>query len=213
MDLEQGSQVQKVCAVGHLGDGSNVLLANEVLRKAPKAPPRSMPLELRLADSQTIEASRTRDGEVVIPGTGPEVIAGVCRLTAVGCKFVWSDEGAWLQLPKDPAFKSEWVRLEVHGGLPYLDRGTFIRLRALLSKWWKRHRLPYDATVSAAEAAPCEKIEDEIPEELMTTTAAAVHADTAQEESQVGPHEDLILDEQLELCCRRDQRRGHMPPS
>ncbi|OLP84290.1 Copia protein [Symbiodinium microadriaticum] len=199
IDLEQGSRVQKVCAVGHLGDGSNVLLdtgANEVLRKAPKAPPRSMSLELLLADSQTIEASRTRDGEVVIPGTGPEVIAGVCRLTAVGCKFVWSDEGAWLQLPKDPTFKSEWIRLEVHGGLPYLDRGTFIRLRPLLSKWWKRHRLPYDATVSAAEAAPCEKFEDETPEELMTTTAAAVHADTAQEELQISPCEALILDEE-----------------
>ena len=47
-------------------------------------------------------------------------LAGVRRLTAVGCKFLWSDEGAWLQLPKGSAFKGEWVQLEIHGGLPYL---------------------------------------------------------------------------------------------
>ena len=71
LEFEHRSQVRKARAVGHLGDGSNVLLntgANEVLRKATKAPTK-IHTELLLADSQTIEASRTRDGEVVIPGT------------------------------------------------------------------------------------------------------------------------------------------------
>ena len=119
----------------------------------------------------------------------------MCRLTAVGCKFLWSAEGAWLQLPKDSAFKGEWAQLEIHGGLPYLDRGTFTRLRPLLSKWRKRHRLPYDATVSTAEDGTCGRVE-ETPDNLVTTTVAAVHADTAQEESHVGPQEALIRDEE-----------------
>ena len=60
-------------------------------------------------------------------------------------------------------------------------RGTFIRLRA---------------TVSTAEAGTCGGVEEETPEDLVTTTVAAVHADTAQEESHVGPQEALIRDEE-----------------
>ena len=50
--------------------------------------------------------------------------------------------------------------------------------------------------MSTAEAGACERVEEETPEDLMTTTVAAIHADTAQEEPQVSQQELVNRDEE-----------------
>ena len=46
--------------------------ANEVLRPG-EPPPRSRTTELQLANGETIDAYRSREGELVIPGSEPSM--------------------------------------------------------------------------------------------------------------------------------------------
>ena len=118
---------------------SGILLdsgANEVLRQHARRPPRSTPLPLTLANGQTIDAFRTREGEVVSIGNDSEdVICGINRLVQVGCLFMWDTKGPRLKLPK--ALGAEWLNLTETNGLPYVDKHTFARLRPLMTKFWK----------------------------------------------------------------------------
>ena len=133
-------------------ESDHVLLdsgANEVLRQSPIMPKRTSKLQLMLANNTEIEAGRTREGEVVVRGEGKDIIVGVCRLVAIGCEFTWKESGAWLRLPIQ--CDAQWIALEVCNGLPYVSWEVFVRLRPLLTKWWKEHHTPFVATACTAE--------------------------------------------------------------
>ena len=94
----QGSQARK-------GDGDvGVLLdsgANEIVRTAPDPKPhRSRPSPLQLADGQSVQAWRTREGEIYIQTeSGRSTLCGLCKWVDIGATFTWSPKGAALKLP------------------------------------------------------------------------------------------------------------------
>ena len=85
--------------------------ATEILRQAETLPSRAVPTTLALADNTSISAARTREGEVVVKGSGKQVILGLCRLAAIGCRFTWDEFGAVLRLPE--CCQWETVRLTI----------------------------------------------------------------------------------------------------
>ena len=67
-------------------------------------PRRTSQLTLTLANGDTVQAARSRDGEVIVVVPREQsltTICGVSRLIQVGCRFQWSDDGAWLLLESD----------------------------------------------------------------------------------------------------------------
>ena len=135
-----GSRASMSVAKGH--SGSEVLLdsgANEAVRSGQDhVPQRAIRTPLQLADGSLVEAWRNRDGEILVEGN-PEtgsVICGICKLTEVGCAFVWRETGAWLQFP--PQLGGEWFELKVINGLPYLPWSAYKMLRPMITQHWKR---------------------------------------------------------------------------
>ena len=125
---------------GATSDGG-VLLdsgANEILRQENHRPSRSHHLPLTLANGASIDAYRTKEGEVVVVGdkTG-ELICGVNRLVQVGCRFEWDYNGPRLHLPSE--LDSETVQLREVNGLPFMSKHIFLKLRPLMTRHWKTH--------------------------------------------------------------------------
>ena len=135
----QGSQARKAQAM--TGDGDvGVLLdsgANEIVRTAPDPKPhRSRPSPLQLADGQSVQAWRTREGEIYIQTeSGRSTLCGLCKLVDIGATFTWSPKGAALKLP--PEVGDHWVSLGVRNGLPYLPWEHYRILRPMLTRQWK----------------------------------------------------------------------------
>ena len=88
---------------------------------------------LTLANCDTVQAARSRDGESHRPGpertiTHHDLWGLRGSFKRVGCRFQWNDDGAWLLLPIDE--EHEWVQLEVIviNGMPYLPCSVFLDL-------------------------------------------------------------------------------------
>ena len=95
--------------------------ANEIVRTVHALPRRTSQLTLTLANGDTAQAARSRDGEVIVLVPREQSLTAICgftRLIQVGCRFQWSDDGAWLLLTLDEG--QEWIHLEVINGLPYV---------------------------------------------------------------------------------------------
>ena len=173
----RGHSVADICMNGKSCCDQGILLdtgANEILRQSSKKPSRSIPLPLTLANGSSINAHRSRDGEVVIIGeNGGDIICGVNRLIQVGCVFNWDVDGPRVQLPED--LGGTWVCLKEINGLPYMDRDTFMRLRPCVTKYWKSsHR----CNNAFSEATSGEVSNPSVSLEVMMSLAATEDADS-----------------------------------
>ena len=125
--------------------------ANEILRQEDHKPTRSIPLPVTLANGTSVDAFRTKEGEVVVVGENSgDTICGVNRLVQVGCKFVWDQSGPELHLPEELGNEVESLREE--NGLPFMTRQTFLKLRPLMTRHWK-NRHSVKAAVSCETTA------------------------------------------------------------
>ena len=120
--------------------GTGVLLdsgANEILRQETRRPSRSHHLPLALASGASIDAHRTNQGEVVVVGhRSGEIICGVNGLVQVGCKFDW-DYINWPRLHLASEIGGGMVQLCEVNGLPFMSKGTFLKLKPLMTQHWK----------------------------------------------------------------------------
>ena len=130
-------------ALGHAGEDDLVLAdtgANEVIRPTGNGPPpRSSSVSLTLADGNEVEAWRTRDGELAIPGSDAW-IAPIGKIVALGYRFTW-DPCTGAQLKREDGDDVMTYHLCVENGLPYLAWSDFVEIRKQLSqvhKVWKR---------------------------------------------------------------------------
>ena len=111
--------------------------ANEVVSTRTKFPVRAAHLDLCLANGETVEARRSREGEVVVQGPhNGNFICGVNRLIQIGCAFSWCRKnGPRLELPDE--LNNVVVSLQLHNGLPFMPYAIFRKLRPLMTRWWK----------------------------------------------------------------------------
>ena len=151
--------------------------ANEILRQAEILPSRAVPTTLTLADNTSISAVRTREGEVVVKGSGKEVILGLCRLAAIGCRFTWDEFGAVLRLPE--CCQWETVRLTIDNGLPYMPWEVFVKLRPALTRWYRSRGRACCAASGADGPEVCKVINfDDIQTTEMNITKMQSHGET-----------------------------------
>ena len=184
--------------------------ANEIVRTVHALPRRTSQLTLTLANGDTVQAARSRDGEVIVVVPREQSLTTICgatRLIQVGCRFQWSDDGAWLLLTVDE--EQEWIHLEVINGLPYLPWSVFSRIRPAMTKWWKDNRS--SPTVTAISAGGNTTIPQAIAPNIMPhLTCSAEGADLAEAKAR-----DLLDGGQDAITCESVYqliKQSQLPP-
>ena len=113
--------------------------ANEVIRPAQdQPPPRSMQVDLTLADGSAIPSYRSRDGELAVPGSD-SWIAPIGKIVELGYRFVW-DNMTRAQLIRGEGDEAEVIYMKVENGLPYLEWHDFATLRRQLSQAYRQQK-------------------------------------------------------------------------
>ena len=113
--------------------------ANEVIRPAQdQPPPRSMQVDLTLADGSAIPSYRSRDGELAVPGSD-SWIAPIGKIVELGYRFVW-DNMTGAQLIRGEGDEAEVIYVKVENGLPYLEWHDFATLRRQLSQAYRQQK-------------------------------------------------------------------------
>ncbi|CAE7333942.1 unnamed protein product [Symbiodinium natans] len=140
--------VARPCVVAHLmgcttGSERDLVLAdsgaNEVIRPAQdQPPPRSMQVDLTLADGSAIPSYRSRDGELAVPGSD-SWIAPIGKIVELGYRFVW-DNMTRAQLIRGEGDEAEVIYMKVENGLPYLEWHDFATLRRQLSQAYRQQK-------------------------------------------------------------------------
>ncbi|CAE7661265.1 unnamed protein product [Symbiodinium sp. CCMP2592] len=180
-------------ALGHAGGDDLVLAdtgANEVIRPTGNGPPpRSSSVSLTLADGNEVEAWRTRDGELAIPGSDAW-IAPIGKIVALGYRFVW-DPITGAQLKRDDGEDETTYHLCIENGLPYLAWSDFVEIRKQLSQAHKVRKRSMCAHVESPAEPRYVTLEDFVACEAEHRAQEEPVGHIGERDITFAPHRDL----------------------
>ena len=186
-------QVEVSCvATARVDLGPQVLVdsgANEVIRPRPEKYDvhRCKKTQAALASGDTVNAWRTRDGELMI-----DWILSVRRLRGIQGAFVWDELG-----PRVKYWNGEYhitVQCMEQNGLPYISWEDFKPIRMLLAKDWRKRG---NISIMHAETSPLHVTDYEPTIEILGSRF--------QEECKIAPVvalEDAGEQRAKELCAK-----------